>query len=232
MPPCALPDVRLNHSIQMAAVGAMVLGFSGAASAQSRPLVRADVSATIGWLDADASSDSTWPSSYNQWESTLFGAVGAGWYWTDHLKTEIDFGAGTEGEAYLGSPGFALNGLPVQRSIHRRFSRRNVGLSQQYQFYRNAWFHPYVAAGAHLAWDRRTDHVQAVYAYDPVTRISRVVEQPRVEAPETDVVVRPFVASGFKAYMTRRAFFRGDLRVGFKRGIDETLLRFGFGVDF
>ncbi len=212
----------------------MVLGFAAWASAQSppRPLVRADVGATIGWLDVDSSPTASRPFSYNRWASSLFGSIGAGWHWTDHLKTEVEFGAGTKGRAYLGSPGIIFNGQPVQRSVHRQVSRRNVAISQQYQFFRNAWFHPHLAVGANLAWDRRIDDVQAAYGYDPVTRISRVVEPAHVEGPETDFVVKPFVAAGFKAYMTRRAFFRSDLRVGFKHGIDETLVRFGFGVDF
>ena len=209
--------------------GALVLAFSTAASAQTRPLIRADVSATIRWLGFDTGSESG-RLTYNPWESNLFGAVGAGWHWTDHLKTELDFG-GTKGTAYLGDSGL-VNGLPVQRSIHRRLSRRNVGVSQQYQFFRNAWFHPHLAAGVHLAWETHTDDIQAVYGYDPVTRISRQFEAPRVEGPETDFVVRPFAAAGFKAYMTRRAFFRADLRIGFRSRIEEALLRFGLGVDF
>jgi hypothetical protein len=171
------------------------------------------------------------PFRHHHWDSTLFGSIGAGWHWTDHLKTEVDFGGGTEGHAFLVSP-IVVNGQQLNRPIHRRFSRRNVGISQQYQFFRNAWFHPHIAVGSHLAWDRHADEIEAVFAFDPVTRSSRVVEPPRRESPETDFVVRPFVAGGFKAYMTRRAFFRSDLRVGFRKGIDETLLRIGFGVDF
>jgi hypothetical protein len=84
----------------------------------------------------------------------------------------------------------------------------------------------------HLAWDRRNDYTQPIFGFDPVTRTSRQLEPAHLEGPVTDYVARPFVGAGFKAYMTRRAFFRGDLRVGFKNEIDETLLRFGFGVDF
>jgi hypothetical protein len=32
--------------------------------------------------------------------------------------------------------------------------------------------------------------------------------------------------------MTQRAFFRSDLRLVFRNGVDEVLLRFGFGADF
>lgn len=205
------------------------MGLSAAASAQTRPVIRADANATVGWLAVNAGSSGTF--SYSQWESSLFGAVGAGWHWTDHLKTEVDFGAGTKGDAYLSSFSY-VGGQPLQRAVQRRFSRRIVGVSQQYQFFRNSWFHPHLAAGANLTWETRTDNVQPVYGYDPVARISRQLEPGRIDRPPTEFSLKPFAAAGFKAYMTRRAFFRSDLRVGFKNGIDETLLRFGFGVDF
>jgi hypothetical protein len=32
--------------------------------------------------------------------------------------------------------------------------------------------------------------------------------------------------------MSRRAFFRTDLRLTFRSRVDEVLMRFGFGVDF
>ena len=120
---------------------------------------------------------------------------------------------------------------PGYRTIRRELSRRNVGVSQQYQFFRNAWFHPHLAAGVHLAWERRTDHTQPIFGYNPVTGTSGQ-EAPRSFAPETKFVVRPFVGAGFKAYMTRQAFFRSDLRIGFRSGIDEARLQFGFGADF
>ena len=214
-------------------MAATVLGGAAAASAQSppRPLVRADVSATIGWIGVDTGSGSSGPWLYHRWETSLFGTVGAGWFWTDHLKTEVDFGAGRDGEVYLTSSSL-VPGQPQYRTIRRQLSRRNLGVSQQYQFFRNAWLHPHLAAGVHLASEQRTDYTQPIFAYDPVTRTSGQAEPQRIDGPTTEFVVRPFVAAGFKAYMTRRAFFRSDLRVGFKHGIDETLLRFGFGVDF
>jgi hypothetical protein len=32
--------------------------------------------------------------------------------------------------------------------------------------------------------------------------------------------------------MTPRTFFRGDLRVAFRSGVDDVITRFGFGFDF
>ena len=57
--------------------------------------------------------------------------------------------------------------------------------------------------------------VQPVFIYDHVTRISRQVAPARTEGPTHRIVVRPFGELGFKAYMTRRAFFTDDTRMMF-----------------
>lgn len=198
-------------------------------TAQTQPASRGDVSATAGWLAVEG--DVAGPLGSRRWESSLFGAVGAGWHWTDHLKTEVDFGAGTTAETYA-VVSVTIDGLTGQRAVEPTSSRRVLGISQQYQFFRNAWFHPHVAAGASLAWDKVTDHFEPVFVFDPVTRTSRLAEPARTVGPRTEFSARPFVAAGFKAYITRRAFFRTDLRVGFKSGLNESMLRFGFGTDF
>jgi hypothetical protein len=100
-----------------------------------------------------------------------------------------------------------------------------------YQFGENAWVHPHVAAGVDFNWETSTQFDQPVYRF--LVGSQAVFVRPAQRHPEsTDLHVRPFVAAGFKAYMTRRGFFRSDLRVVASDGLDEILLRFGFGVDF
>ena len=218
------------HPRAFALAAGLFISVAGTAAAQTRaPVTRGDVTASLGWLAVDAGASG--PYDGDEWNSSLFGSVGAGWHWTDHLKTEVDFGGARKTRAYLSSP-VSISGVPIYRSIERTSSRRILGVSQQYQFFRNEWFHPHLAAGATLTWEKRTDRVHPVFSYDPVTRSSRQVDAGRLEGPHRELTARPFVAAGFKAYMTRRAFFRSDLRVGFRNGIDETLLRFGFGADF
>lgn len=206
----------------------VALGASEAWAQPPQRVVSGDVNVMIGWLARHARPDGS--DDYFEWRGSVFGATGAGWHWTDHLKTEIDFGAGTQAKGYANRL-FVANGLQTYRTIERRSSRRIVGLSQQYQFFRNAWFHPHVAAGANLTWEDRTDYLPRITVYDPISRGNRVLEEERKEHG-TDFAVRPFVAAGFKAYMTPRSFFRSDLRVAFDTGIDKTLLRLGFGFDF
>lgn len=223
--------MKAFHSLsRIALLAAVLAGSVGEASAQSEPrLTRGDFAGTIGWLSA--STPSSGPYDDENWVSSFFGAASAGWHWTDHLKTEVDFGAGTNARAFRGEP-ITFDGRITYVTTASRFARRTLGISQQYQFFHNAWFHPHLAAGANLTWERRTDDIGPIFLYDDVARTSRVVAPERTEGPRTSVTVRPFVAAGFKAYMTQRTFFRSDLRVAFRGGPDETVLRLGFGFDF
>ena len=207
----------------------LVAAMAPAAFAQSRQVIRGDAAGTFGWLAVATRSSE--PYHNRDWAHSLFGAGSVGWHWTDNLKSEIDFGAGTEAQSF-DTTQVTTTGRISYVSTQSRFARRTIGLSQQYQFFHNAWFHPHLAAGANFTWERRTDEIGPIYAYDDVTRTTRLVELLRTEGPRTTFSVNPFVAVGFKAYLTERTFFRNDLRVAFHDGVNETVVRFGFGFDF
>jgi hypothetical protein len=196
--------------------------------AQPPRVIRGDAAGTIGWLAAD--THTTGPYNHNDWVDSFFGAASAGWHWTDSLKTEIDFGGGTDSRVFRTQP-VTIAGRSTFQSIESRFQQRTLGFSQQYQFFHNVWFHPHVAAGVNVTWERQRDEPGQIYFYDPATGTSRF-EPPKAGTQRTTVRANPFIAIGYKAYLTDRAFFRNDLRLAFRDGIDETTLRLGFGFDF
>jgi hypothetical protein len=112
-----------------------------------------------------------------------------------------------------------------------RFSTRRLSVNQQYQFFRNVWFHPFLAAGLDVRWKTSQREDEVAYLYRPGEGVPRRVRERRVLPEQTDVEIQPVVLTGFKAYLTRQAFFRADLRLGFRGRIDEAVLRLGFGVD-
>lgn len=209
-------------------VGFILLG-SWAASAQSTPLARGDVSGTVGVESVNARDDTFFRS--HRFDGGFYGTVAGGWYWTENLKTEIDFGGRTKGRVWMSAP-VLISGVQTFYPTDKTFSRQTLGVGQQYQFFHNAWFHPHLGAGANLTWERSTLHRGATTVYDPATRTSRIVAPERTDPAKTDFRVSPFVEAGFKGYMTPRTFFRGDLRVAFHRGVDDVVTRFGFGFDF
>jgi len=219
-----------RRSAGLAVLVVVVLGGPRKASAQpTQAVIHGDAAGTIGWLAANPH----FPSQFyhGNWVSSLYGAGSAGWHWTDNLKTEVDFGAGTESRAFRPEQ-IVIDGHPTYHTVESRFSRRTLGISQQYQFFHNVWFHPHVAAGANFTWAQETEKPEQIYVYDAITQQSRFLPPVRGESTRTSLQVNPFLAVGYKAYVSDRAFFRNDLRIAFRGGIDETTLRIGFGFDF
>jgi hypothetical protein len=209
--------------------GVTVVLIAGVRAALAQELPRADTSATLG-VEAVRTQDNTFYRS-SSFDGGLFGAVSAGWYWTENLKTEVEFGGRTKGRVFVPEPA-VIGGLQTSFATEKRFSRQAIALGQQYQFFHNVWFHPHLGAGANFTFERSTYHRPAISVYDPVSRTSRLVSPERNEPSRTDFHVSPFVEGGFKAYMTPRTFFRADLRVAFRHRVDDVVTRFGFGFDF
>ena len=218
-----------SRAVALAFIGTLAAGPCAAQSTAARPpLVRADVHGTLGWLNAASHLSTQGDDWYNR---LLHGAAGVGWYWTDHVKTEVDVGGSTAADLYSYEP-VVISGQTTFLSFRRKFHTTTVAATQQYQFFRNAWFHPYVGAGVEVSWDRFERRDEPLFLYDPVTRQPRLRRDSTSHEPDTEVYGRPLGAIGFKAYMTPRGFFRTDLRVGVRNRIDRVLLRFGFGIDF
>lgn len=224
----ALTDVETSSLLTSVAAGLLTLSLAGSASAQTASAPRGDAVGIAAWQLADTGD--TGPYANTRWDGAFFGGAGAGVYWTEHHKTELDFGASTSTSGFHARQ-IVVDGHPALESWTLRFSRRTLGISQHYQFFRNAWFHPHVAAGVNVTWERRVEDYQPLTIYEP-NRPPRFVRGPRSEGPRTETTLRPFVATGFKAYVSERAFFRTDMRIAFRGAPDESHVRVGFGVDF
>src|SRR5215212_9017268 len=117
-------DVKTFHSALRSIFGIAILLMTGpAARAQTAPVMQGDVAGTIGWLAVDKESQQ--PQVRHDWTKSLWGAASAGWYWTDHLKTEVDFGAGSRATAYE-SRTVTFEGRPVYTFTESSFARRTL----------------------------------------------------------------------------------------------------------
>jgi hypothetical protein len=213
-------------------VGAWVVLAAAMAHAQTapprQPVTRADAMGTIAWFNADKGG----LDRYNDWYNrSIYGGASFGWYWTDNLKTEIDGGVSSkvELEVYNFSN---INNRTIQSESTYHFATRRIAFGQQYQFYRNVWFHPFVAAGVDLTWERINQEDGLETVFDSTTRQTQITHFEVVHPPRTELRTRPFATFGFKTYMTPRSFFRTDMKLVFRGGLDELLMRFGIGVDF
>ncbi len=196
----------------------------------SQPVSRVDVTGIVAWLNANKSGLSE--DGYNDWYNrAAFGGAGVGWYWTDHLKTEVD--AGVSSRVSLRSIESSSDSRQ-QRIIYDEygFATRRIGFAQHYQFGRNVWFHPWVSAGVDLTWEQIDETEGPIQIFDNVTHQSHQEPGEGALPRRTEFTARPFGALGFKTYMAPRTFFRTDMKFVFRGGVDEVLVRFGLGVDF
>ena len=216
--------MRLTRSLLP---GTLLLGLAAQAAAQPpSPVSRADVSGAIAWLNVNKAEF----DAYDNWVNrAVYGGAAFGWYWTDHLKTEVDGGVSSKVDRDVYSVAL-FNGRQTVTESTFQFRTARIAVGQNYQFFRNVWFHPYVGAGVDLTWETIDRQDESVLVFVPPQ--SSIVREPQTHPRTTDLVTRPFAAVGFKSYLTQRSFFRTDLKLVFKGGVDEVLLGFGFGVDF
>jgi hypothetical protein len=198
------------------------------AQAPAPSVVRPDIAVSVGWLHANKSG----LDPYNDWYNRgVQGAVTLGWYWSSHLKTEVEASASTQGDFYA-SRTVSINGFPAHVFSEYSFVTRRITLGQQYQFGENAWFHPHLGAGMDLNWETVRRRDRDVVLYDPATRQHGGVVGPAGHPNRTDLHARPYVSAGFKGYVTPRAFVRSDTRIVLGRRVEDVVVRFGVGVDF
>jgi hypothetical protein len=195
------------------------------AQAQTAPpaLPRFDVTASSGWYSARETGASEYDSWYGQ---SLSRSVAAGYYWTEHWKTDVDVGWTGRGQLYGEHPDASPASLTYGSARHS-YSTVNIALVQHYQFGHNAMFHPDIAAGAMLEWVRHGGELGPLFG-----RNGTQIQPRRPIPPSSERRPGAFVSSGFKAYLSERLFLRTDLRVGFRREVAHVLLNAAVGLDF
>ncbi len=191
-----------------------------------------DVAATAGLLSSNPA-----PSEHpyaDEWYFAGRYAVSIGRYWSPHLKTEIELVNATEGERYIervaNLPGVPHSYVYTAREHHtlRQVSGRTV-----WQFFENAWAHPYVFAGLVYDADRVETFVPSQWLYQPRTPDAPLIPSPP-QAPDAVTVHRLGATAGLgaKLYASPRVFVTTAVVVSYARPSTTTSIIGGFGVDF
>jgi hypothetical protein len=215
------------------ATASLLLGMAPPLLAQDQPppprLMRGDVSGTLGWVGINKSDF----RSYNNWHSQFGVGAGAGWYWTDHHKTQVEFGATTATSVYSSQPILVAPQQQTFVTMVRKYESQRVSLTQLYQFRRNQWVHPFLGGGLDIVREQSAQRDDPAYWYDPITRQSRLVREQLQHGKRSDVSAHAVLTAGVKAYFSRNVFGLTDLRVGVgSKRAQDVQWRFGLGADF
>jgi hypothetical protein len=200
------------------------------AAGQDRPTIslsapdpaRWDAAGYAGWTGANRTARG---ATFDQWgDAASFGASG-GYYWTPHIKLELQFAATTRGTVFVQEP---VDGGPSFRFGQEHFRSDHLMAALHYQFFENTWFHPFAAAG--LAGTRESSQI-ALAEQRPCPPLSCSVPLPREFS--VSFHARPFVGTGFKWYFNERGFIRSDIRVLLPTATRVAVhWHTGLGVDF
>jgi hypothetical protein len=177
-----------------------------------------DVASFTGWR----SDLSEWDHSYNTGAVSL--ALGR--FWTPHVKTGMALTHSGEGSLYwqqqIAVPGQSFPGFRYGR---RYFQATQLSGDLTYQFFENAWVHPFLSAGVQASWERERLEV-------PSQRFGPVV-LPAVESEERILRARPFAGGGVKFFVAPRAFVRTGLQFSFgENATTQMVAAVGLGFEF
>ena len=187
---------------------------------------RWDATGSLGLLVVSAGDTG---ASWDGWEQKADYRLDVGRYWTPHLKTEVAFSTSNPSRDYdtvrLVVPGVAAAFAydEIDRQLY------TVAPALTWQFFENNFVHPYVSGGVKIG-------ILQEHRYRPaITQRSGAISYsvPAVDERRTLLQARPFVAGGFKSYISRAVFVRTEGRVAFSQdGVRQVSMMAGAGVDF
>lgn len=186
-------------------------------------LPRHDAWGTIGWFHSKTDA----PYTDDWYHRSLWAGAEAGWYWTEHLKTEVGAAATTRGTVFSGGERRVIvDGQTYYEWGHLRERTRRATVRQLYQFGHNVMVHPFLGLGLDVVG---VDQRQLRYRY-PASVFGAAVTLPETTSRRT--LIEAAVVGGVKAYFNRTVFFRTDFAAGGRAGVVHVVARFGVGADF
>lgn len=164
-------------------------------------------------------------------------AVSAGYFWTKHLKTELEFATSGEANRYvtrsIAVPGF-LGPYPLNYQEFYRLQQASARVA--WQFLDNTWVHPYVNAGLVTDIERRRTHLPQQFRYagtdprDPANRI--VIANEERTGPHTEYRYGTTIGAGAKFFVSPSAYITTGAQWTYARPAISFGWVGGLGVEF
>ena len=229
----------MTHLFRRALIGlllAVAAASQTAAQTPSTPPLRSivpavfprwDVSGSLGMLNISTADSGR---SWRGWDQRFEYRADLGRYWTTHARTELSVGTSNGWEDYDVAP-FPVPGVaaPIYAAtdIERRLT--TVAPAFTWQFRENSFMHPYVSGGVKVGiLEEHRVRTQDLYRFGAQGALV-----PPLDERTTRVLARPFVAGGFKSYLSRSVFVRTEGRVGVgPTGPRQVSILAGVGFDF
>lgn len=194
---------------------------------------RWDVNAGIGIMAVQPGDFSR--GYYDDWYSTGRYSVGVGYYWTEQFKTEIEFATSGENSRYV-QEFVRVPGTPIVQPVGvEQFHRvQQTSVRMVWQFFDNAWVHPYLNAGGVFNADRQHSFSPEQFYYPGDPRTTPPFRIPRVANAGTTWDYRGgvTVGGGSKFYVSTNSYINTGMQVSWAKPTTTVTFLAGFGVDF
>lgn len=170
---------------------------------------------------------------YDDWYSEGRYAVGLGYYWTKHFKTELEFAHSPEGSRYVQEFSVIPGGQPYPYNFEKFYRIQQTSLRAVWQFHDNAWVHPYVNGGLVFEAERHHYFVPQQFRFPPDPRGTPVLLRPEINSEKTtDYRGGATVGGGAKFYVSPSAYINTGMQITYARPSTTVSFIAGFGIDF
>jgi hypothetical protein len=226
---------------QIARTGALIafalLIAAGASARDDQPadqvaMPRWDMDASIGLLHTTDVAGDRYPGPGGRERNAIaMAAYGfdVGHFWTQHVKSDVNVTL-TRDRSLFDVYSYPSAGVPPGAFVYGHTTSRFTTLSGAltYQFFENAFMHPYVSGGVRLGW------IGEHRFREPATAIVAGVRYsiPAADERDTALRLRSIAAVGCKSYFNERTFVRTEALVAFGANLSQTTFRIGAGFDF
>ena len=172
-------------------------------------------------------------ATYDDWYSTGRIATSIGYFWSENLKTEIEYANTGDGSIFLQEFIRLPNGQVYPFSVEETHHLQQASIRLVWQFFDNRWVHPYLNIGAVVDIDRRSyDRPGNYYAVDPRVVPPQLVSDRYPSGSVVDYAGGVSYGGGAKFFVSQKAYLNTGMQFTYGDRFKTAAFLAGFGLEF
>ena len=171
-------------------------------------------------------------ATYDDWYSAGRIATSIGYYWSENLKTEIEYANNGDGSIFLNEFIRLPNGQVYPFAVEEYHHLQQASIRVVWQFFDNRWVHPYVNAGAVVDIDRRRYDLDNYYPVDPRVVPPQLVRERYPAGSVAEYGGGVSYGGGVKFFVSQTAYLNTGMQFTYGGRFKTAAFLAGFGFEF